>query len=86
MPVCSYVVYPVRGRKDALKEELSALPGCEVTPAENAELLVLVTDTADDRQEEAMQSKLRSLPDIQCLNLTFGQVEHKENVEQDHAE
>jgi hypothetical protein len=48
MPVFSYLAYPVAGAKEALLSELAALDYCEATPADNQEILILVTDTPDE--------------------------------------
>ena len=48
MPIKSYLAYSVTGRRDALARALAALGGCEVIPASNRDVLVLVTDTPDD--------------------------------------
>jgi nitrate reductase NapAB chaperone NapD len=72
MPVFSYLAYPVKDGKQALQNELAALKGCEVTPAENAEILILVTDTPNEKKEAQLQQKLKSLKSLQSLGMTFG--------------
>jgi nitrate reductase NapAB chaperone NapD len=72
MPICSYLVHPMRGKKDALALALGALPGCEVIPAANYEVLVLVTDTPHEDAERALQTALDGLPDLQSLTLVAG--------------
>lgn len=74
MPVCSYLVFP-RSAPAELAQRLRRLPGCEVTPADNADLLILVTDTADDDSEQTLQQQLRDESDIQCMVLTFGDID-----------
>jgi nitrate reductase NapAB chaperone NapD len=61
MPVFSYLAYPVSRSKEQLLKDLAALDFCEVTPAENEELLILVTDTPDEETEEKLQQKLKSI-------------------------
>ena len=72
MPVFSYLAYPVTGAKETLFNELSILDYCEVTAAENADILILVTETPDDEKEEALQKKLKSLKSLHSLGMTFG--------------
>ncbi len=72
MPVFSYLAYPERGMKDALIQELTALKHCEVTPAENAEVLILLTDTPGKAEESDLQKKLKGLKALQSLGMTFG--------------
>ncbi len=64
MPIKSYLVYPHAGKKEhlinALKDQM-----CEVIPAENKELLIVVTDTKDQNEEDNL---LRSLNEIESLD------------------
>ncbi len=72
MPVFSYLAYPVPGAKKALLNELAALDYCEVTLADNQELLILVTDTPDENREQELQKKLKKLKSLESLGMTFG--------------
>jgi len=72
MPVFSYLAYPVNGAKEALLDELAALDYCEATPAENEEILILVTDTPDETREKELQNKLKELKSLESLGMTFG--------------
>jgi nitrate reductase NapAB chaperone NapD len=75
MPVCSYVVIPREGAVAAVEARLLALPGCEVVRAENRDLLLLVTDTADAEQEQALTRTLESMDGIASMVLTFGELD-----------
>jgi nitrate reductase NapAB chaperone NapD len=72
MPIFSYLAYPVKGAKAQLLKDLSALDFCEVTPAENQELLILVTDTPDEETEKKLQEKLKTIKSLESLGMTFG--------------
>jgi len=72
MPIFSYLAYPEKGEKEALMKDLSALDHCEVTPADNEEVLLLVTDTPDDDTEKALQKRLKNLKSLQSIGMTFG--------------
>ena len=72
MPIFSYLAYPVQGAKEQLLKDLSALDFCEVTPAENEEVLVLVTDTPDEETEKKLQEKLKAIKSLESLGMTFG--------------
>jgi len=72
MPVFSYLAYPVRGAKEKLLNDLAVLDYCEVMPAENEEVLILVTDTPDEEKEKALHKKLKELKSLQSLGMTFG--------------
>ena len=72
MPIFSYLAYPVRGAKKQLAKDLAALDFCEVTPSENEEVLILVTDTPDEETEKKLQEKLKALKSLESLGMTFG--------------
>ena len=72
MPVFSYLAYPIQGAKEQLINELAALAYCEVTPSENEEVLILVTDTPDEGAEKELQKKLKAVRSLESLGLTFG--------------
>lgn len=76
MVIKSYIVYPVEGRLSELRNSLENMAGCDVVPATNRELLVLVTEAADERSDEALSAELHGLPTIQTLTLVSG---HNEN-------
>ena len=75
MPICSYLVYPVKGKFEALSRKLGLLPGCEVHPAENFEVVMLITETKGEAEETQLQDRLKKIKEVQCLALTFGSVE-----------
>ncbi len=72
MPIFSYLAIPRSGAKETLCAELSALSYCQVIPATNQEVVVLVTDTPDETSEEALQVHLQKLQSLQSLSLAFG--------------
>jgi len=75
MPVFSYLAYPKPGAKQQLLEDLAALDYCEATPADNEEILILVTDTPDEDREKVLQQKLKKLNSLESLGMTFGHVD-----------
>ena len=72
MPIFSYLAYPVQGAKEQLINDLATLDFCEVTPAQNEAVLVLVTDTPDEETEKKLQEKLKTLKSLESLGMTFG--------------
>jgi hypothetical protein len=72
MPIKSYLAYPVSGRLDELTAALRRLPGCDVVPAVNRDLLVLVTDSPDEAADEALGVALAGVPALQGLALVAG--------------
>lgn len=72
MPVFSYLAIPKSGAKEALCTELASLEHCRILPADNHEVVVVVTDTPDIATEKALQETLTRLQSLQSLSLTFG--------------
>ncbi len=75
MPVFSYLAYPKQGAKQDLINDLKTLDHCEVTPADNQNILILITDTPDEETEKALQKKLKKLKSLESLGMTFGHVD-----------
>jgi len=72
MPIFSYLAMPKNGAKATLCTELSALEYCQVFPAENQDVVVLVTETPDEIVEKSLQQTLKNVQSLQSLSLTFG--------------
>ena len=72
MPVFSYLATPMSGAKEALCADLTALPYCEVIPADNQDVVVIITDTPDEIAEKKLQESLKNIQSLQSLSLTFG--------------
>ena len=72
VPIKSYLAHAVEGRRDELSRRLGALEGCAVVPALNRDVVVLVTDTADEAAEQALQDHLARVPHLQILTLVAG--------------
>ena len=75
MPVFSYLAYPEQGAKEQLLKDLSELRYCEITPAQNEEILILLTDTPDEDSENKLQKKLKALDSLLSLGMTFGHMD-----------
>ncbi|WP_139957322.1 hypothetical protein [Flavicella sediminum] len=72
MPIKSYLAHPHQGKKSELINELTALAHCEVIPAENKDLLILVTDTDSKDQEENLRAQLDAISSIKLLAMVSG--------------
>ncbi|HEB70414.1 MAG TPA: hypothetical protein ENI88_12475 [Desulfobulbus sp.] len=72
MPILSYLALPRDGSMDRLCADLSAMEYCEIIPADNQEVVVLVTDTPDEQTEKILQETLKKLPSLHSLSMTFG--------------
>ena len=72
MPVLSYLVTPISGSKNELLEVLNSMHFCEAFPADNEDVLVLVTDTPDKSTDKELHAELKDLPTLESLSMTFG--------------
>lgn len=72
MPIKSYLVHPHNGKKDELQSSLSSIKNCEVIPAENKNLLILVTDTPNKTEEQELQEKLESIESVKLMAMVSG--------------
>ena len=72
MPIKSYLAHAMQGKKDELMKALSAMNQCEVVPAENQDILALVTDTPNEKEEEILKEKIESLKSLKLLSLVSG--------------
>lgn len=72
MPILSYLVLPRTGSMEQLCSDLSALEYCEIIPSDNKEVVVLVTDTPDEKTEKTLRKTLKNLPSLQAISMTFG--------------
>jgi nitrate reductase NapAB chaperone NapD len=75
MPICSYLVIPEGTATGSLAARLSGLPGCEVVAAENAPVLILLTDTDTPEADERLRGEIESMREVQALVLTFGEID-----------
>ncbi len=78
MPIFSYLAMPKKDARKSLCEELSEIEHCQIIPAANQDVVVLVTDTPDEHTEKELQHTLKSLPSLQSLSLAFGYNENPE--------
>lgn len=72
MPIKSYLAHPYEGKKDELTKAIANLKYCEVLPAENKEVLVLVTETETESEDILLKEKLDALESLKLLALVSG--------------
>ena len=72
MPILSYLALPHSGAMEQLCTDLATMECCEIIPSDNQEVVVLITDTPDEETEKSLRKKLRNLPSLQSLSMTFG--------------
>lgn len=72
MPIKSYIIIPQSEQKQVLMDEIESLEGCEIHPAENQDVLVLVTDTETEREDKALLERIESNRSIKHISLVSG--------------
>ncbi|MCO4821836.1 MAG: hypothetical protein KC469_07195 [Flavobacteriaceae bacterium] len=72
MPIKSYLAHPVSGQKEELIMALRNLKQCEVVPAENQNILAVVTDTSDEKEEQILKEKIEAINSLKLLSLVSG--------------
>ncbi len=72
MPIKSYIIHPKKGYKDLLIQEMSAIKQCSVYPAENKDIIVLVTDTQDKEEDKTLTSQIHELNVIDHMAMVTG--------------
>tara|TARA_R110002126_G_scaffold21419_9_gene77426 strand:+ start:82 stop:318 length:237 start_codon:yes stop_codon:yes gene_type:complete len=72
MPIKSYLAHAISGKKEELMKALLSLGQCEVVPAENEDILALVTDTPNEEVELLLKEKIEALPNLKLLSLVSG--------------
>jgi hypothetical protein len=72
MPIKSYLAHAITGKKEELMIALESFEQCEVVPAKNQDILALVTDTHNDKEEEILKEKIEALESLKILSLVSG--------------
>jgi len=72
MPIKSYILHSQEGEKEELLKQLQNLSNCEVIPAQNHEIIVLVTDTDTEESDKELYNKLLEIQGLKHLSLVSG--------------
>ena len=72
MPIKSYVLHCEENSKEILLKELQKLSNCEVIPAENHEVIVVVTDTESEETDTELYNQLLEMKGLKHLSLVSG--------------
>jgi nitrate reductase NapAB chaperone NapD len=72
MPIKSYILHSEGNKKEELLKQLQSLPNCEVIPAQNHEVIVLVTDTKTEESDKELYNKLLEMQGLKHLSLVSG--------------
>lgn len=72
MPIKSYLLIPKKNHLKELVDTIVPISGCEVYPAENQRVVVLVTDTKTAKQDQLLLDKIENNQHLQHLSLIAG--------------
>jgi nitrate reductase NapAB chaperone NapD len=72
MPIKSYLAHPCEGKKDALIANLSSIAQCELLPAENEDVVIVITDAPTEEEDQQLKSRLDNLEALKLLVLVSG--------------
>lgn len=72
MPIKSYLAHPHDGKKVELINALSNMANCEVIPAENKDLLIVITDTDNLIEDEQLKEAIEAIDSLKLLALVSG--------------
>ncbi len=72
MPIKSYLAHPHTGKKEILITAITSINNCEVFPAQNEDILVVVTETETDEDEEVLKEKLETISSMKLLAMVSG--------------
>ncbi|CAA0141544.1 conserved hypothetical protein [Tenacibaculum maritimum] len=79
MPIKSYLAHPYEGKKEALIEAIALIEKCDVIPASNEDVLVVVTETETAVEEEALKERLEGITSLRLLAMVSGFNNPKKN-------
>ncbi|CAA0149212.1 conserved hypothetical protein [Tenacibaculum maritimum] len=72
MPIKSYLAHPYEGKKEALIKAIALIEKCDVIPASNEDVLVVVTETETAVEEEALKERLEGITSLRLLAMVSG--------------
>ncbi|MDP3352515.1 MAG: hypothetical protein Q8S44_02095 [Flavobacteriaceae bacterium] len=72
MPIKSYIAHPVEGKRNDLIIKLKGLPFCEILPAVNQEIIIIVTDTLTNQEDQKLYDEITLFPELKLLSLVSG--------------
>ena len=72
MAIKSYLAHPHSGQKDQLINELTSLKNCDIIPAENKDVVVVVTETMSDDEDAILKKQIETFSSLKLLALVSG--------------
>lgn len=72
MGIISYLAHPHQGKKNELLEALQIIDDCEVIPAENKDVFVVVTDTENKHDDDKVKEQIEAIESLKLLAMVSG--------------
>jgi nitrate reductase NapAB chaperone NapD len=72
MAIRSLLLHIGAGHREGVARALAADPHCDVYPATNRDVIVLVTDHDDAADEEGFDRRLASMPEVLSIAVVAG--------------
>lgn len=72
MAIISYLAHPYEGKKEELIKALREINQCDVIPAENKDILVVVTDTDNKINDEKVKKQIEAVASLKLLAMVSG--------------
>lgn len=72
MPIKSYIAHPIEGRRNDLIIKLKEISLCNIIPATNQDIIIVVTDTFSNKEDQILYDSIISLPELKHLTLVSG--------------
>ncbi|SNR77468.1 periplasmic nitrate reductase chaperone NapD [Lutibacter agarilyticus] len=72
MSIKSYIIHCEQDKKGSLFSELQKLSNCEVIPAQNHEVIIVVTDTDSDESDNQLYNQLLEMKGLKHMSLVSG--------------
>lgn len=72
MTIRSYLVLTRPGDLEGVAARLRLLPDCDVLPAENRDVLIVVGETNADEHHEALEERLAAVDGVAGVSLVAG--------------
>ncbi|MDP2088159.1 MAG: hypothetical protein Q8J84_02025 [Flavobacteriaceae bacterium] len=72
MPIKSYIAHPIEGKRRELIMKLKELSSCEIMPATNQEIVIVVTDTFSNQEDQQLYDTIINFPELKHFTLVSG--------------
>lgn len=79
MLIKSFIAFPAQGQKERMISDLTNIEGCEVMPAENEDIVILIIEAAEEETEKELIEKVNNTPSVDQISLVAGYNETMKN-------